>query len=109
MGEEKFMVGPVSCVKLPSAYGRDGLCVDITPPTAPDTVFRLINVHLDSLEKLSYRTQQLEILAKSCASLDAVVGSSGATSTPSAPGMMSSLTRTDWWMLGSHCTGAQTL
>jgi len=63
-GEEKFMVGPVSCVELPSAYGRDGLCVDIIPPTAPDTVFRLINVHLDSLERLPYRTQQLEILAK---------------------------------------------
>src|SRR5438270_826502 len=37
--------------------------VDI-PPTAPDTVFRLINVHIDSLERLSYRTQQLEIVAK---------------------------------------------
>ncbi|KAF8656022.1 hypothetical protein AX16_002810 [Volvariella volvacea WC 439] len=63
-GEEKFMVGPVSCMELPSASGRDGLCVDIIPPTAPDTVFRLINVHLDSFEGLSYRTQQLEILAK---------------------------------------------
>jgi tyrosyl-DNA phosphodiesterase 2 len=61
---EKFIVGPVSCVELPSASGRDGLCVDIIPQTAPDTVFRLINVHLDSLERLSYRSQQLEILAK---------------------------------------------
>ena len=34
---------------IPSKYGRDALHVDITPPTAPDTVFRLINVHLDSL------------------------------------------------------------
>ena len=64
VGEEKFMVGPVSRVELPSTSGRDGLCVDIIPPTAPDIVFRLVNVHLDSLERLSYRTQQLEILAK---------------------------------------------
>jgi tyrosyl-DNA phosphodiesterase 2 len=57
------MLGPVSRVELPSASGRDGLCVDISPPTAPDTVFRLINVHLDSLQRLANRTQQLKILA----------------------------------------------
>jgi tyrosyl-DNA phosphodiesterase 2 len=34
------------------------------PPTAPGTVFRLINVHLDSLwDTLHYRAQQMEILA----------------------------------------------
>lgn len=61
--EVKFILGPVSRVELPSAYERDGLCVDIHPPTAPDTVCRLINVHLDSLWQLPNRTQQLKILA----------------------------------------------
>ncbi len=47
----KFMLGCVSRVTLPSKYRRDGLYVDIIPPTAPPgTVFRLVNVHLDSLE-----------------------------------------------------------
>ena len=63
-GGEKFMFGRVSRVTLPSKYERDALCVDIIPPTAPGTVFRLINVHLDSLwDTLHYRAQQLEILA----------------------------------------------
>ena len=61
---EKFMLGPVSRVILPSKYGRDALYVDIIPPTAPGTFFRLINVHLDSLwDTLCYRAQQMEILA----------------------------------------------
>jgi len=61
---EKFMLGRVSRVTLPSNYRRDALYVDIIPPTAPSTVFRLINVHLDSLRNtLRYRAQQLEILA----------------------------------------------
>ncbi len=63
-GGEKFMLGRVSRVTLPSKYERNALCVDIIPPTAPGTVFRLINVHLDSLwDTLHYRAQQLEILA----------------------------------------------
>ncbi|KAG6871670.1 hypothetical protein C0995_001613 [Termitomyces sp. Mi166 len=62
-GKKKFMLGPVSCVELPSAFGRDGLCVDIIPPAAPHTVCRLINVHLDSCQRLANRTQQLKILA----------------------------------------------
>jgi tyrosyl-DNA phosphodiesterase 2 len=63
-GGGKFMLGRVSRVTLPSKYERDALCVDIIPPTAPGTVFRLINVHLDSLwDTLHYRAQQLEILA----------------------------------------------
>ena len=38
--------------------------MDIIPPTAPSTVFRLINVHLDSLgDKLHYRVRQMNILA----------------------------------------------
>ncbi|KAH9059838.1 Endonuclease/exonuclease/phosphatase [Lactarius vividus] len=63
-GGERLMLGRVSRVTLPSKYGRDALCVDITPPFAPGTVFRLINVHLDSLAcTLHYRAQQMEILA----------------------------------------------
>ena len=60
----KFMLGRVSRVALPSKYKRDALYVDIIPPNAPGTVFRLINVHLDSLwDTLGYRSQQMEILA----------------------------------------------
>jgi len=60
-GEGRLMFGRVSRVALPSKYGRDALCVDITSPTA---IFRLINVHLDSLgDTLHYRAQQMEILA----------------------------------------------
>jgi len=60
----KLMFGRVSRVALPSKYGRDALCVDIIPSTAPGTIFRLINVHLDSLgDTLHYRAQQMEILA----------------------------------------------
>ena len=61
---EKLELGRVFRVTLPSKYGRDGLCVEIVPPTAPDRVLRLINVHLDSFwDMLPYRAQQLEILA----------------------------------------------
>jgi tyrosyl-DNA phosphodiesterase 2 len=63
-GVEKLMLGRVSRLTLPSKYRRNGLCVDIIPPTAPGTAFRLINVHLDSLgDTLHYRTQQMKILA----------------------------------------------
>ena len=63
-GGEIFMLGRVSRMILPSKYKRDALYVDIVPPTPPNTVFRLINVHLDSLwHTLHYRAQQMEILA----------------------------------------------
>jgi tyrosyl-DNA phosphodiesterase 2 len=64
-GGNFFMVGPaVSRLTLPSKYKRDALYVDIVPATAPDTYFRLINVHLDSLwDAQSFRAQQMEILA----------------------------------------------
>ncbi|RXW18289.1 hypothetical protein EST38_g7575 [Candolleomyces aberdarensis] len=66
-GGSKFMLGPVSRVKLPSKYGRCALSVDIIPPSTPSiptTTFRLINVHLDSLEHtLPYRTEQMAIIA----------------------------------------------
>ena len=62
--DEDFMLGNISRVPLPSKYKRDGLCLDIIPSTAPGTILRLINVHLDSLgHTLSYRAQQMEILA----------------------------------------------
>jgi tyrosyl-DNA phosphodiesterase 2 len=61
---ERFVVGGVSRMALPSNYGRDALSVEIIPKTAPGAVFRLINVHLDSLrDTLRYRIQQMEILA----------------------------------------------
>jgi tyrosyl-DNA phosphodiesterase 2 len=61
---ERFMLGRVARVNLPSKYRRDALYVDIIPPTAPDTVFRLINVHFDSLgDTLRYRARQMEMLA----------------------------------------------
>ncbi|KAG6915677.1 hypothetical protein DXG01_010466 [Tephrocybe rancida] len=60
---EKFMLGPVSRVKLPSKYGRCALSVVIIPPSTPSTTCRLVNVHLDSLgHTLPYRTEQMEIL-----------------------------------------------
>ncbi|KAG2046714.1 hypothetical protein BDR06DRAFT_167726 [Suillus hirtellus] len=63
-GGDNFMLGRVSRVILPSKYRRDALYVDIIPPISPGTVFRLISVHLDSLQDtLHYRAQQMEILA----------------------------------------------
>ena len=61
-GGENF--GCASRVVLPSKYRRDALYVDIISPTTPNTFFRLINVHLDSLGNTQHnRTQQMEILA----------------------------------------------
>ncbi|KAI0252175.1 Endonuclease/exonuclease/phosphatase [Lactifluus subvellereus] len=54
-GGGKFMLGCVS---------RGWADVGIIPPTAPGTVFRLVNVHLDSLrDTLPYRAQQIKLLA----------------------------------------------
>ncbi|KAG6827481.1 hypothetical protein H0H92_011612 [Tricholoma furcatifolium] len=63
-GDEALMVRRVARVPLPSKYKRDALYIDIIFPTAPSTVFRLTNVHLDSLgDTLHYRQQQMKILA----------------------------------------------
>ena len=63
-GGGKLIPSGVSRIALPSKHGRDALSVDIIHPTAPDRVFRLINVHLDSLgDTLGYRAQQIEVLA----------------------------------------------
>ncbi|PPQ89205.1 hypothetical protein CVT25_001274 [Psilocybe cyanescens] len=64
-GGRKLMPESVFRMPLASKYGRDVLCVDIAAPApaAPGTVLRLLNVHLDSLDSLLWRTQQMEILA----------------------------------------------
>ena len=43
---KKFMLGPVSRVKLPSKCRRCALSVDIITPSTPSTTCRLVNVHL---------------------------------------------------------------
>ncbi|KZV98758.1 hypothetical protein EXIGLDRAFT_727084 [Exidia glandulosa HHB12029] len=62
-GGEKLVVKGVSRLVLPTKYGRDGLCVDIATQAAPETVYRLINVHLDSLNTFPLRALQVETLA----------------------------------------------
>lgn len=59
----KVMLECVSRLKLPSNYKRDGLCVDIVDPAAPGTVWRLINVHLDSLNSPPWRPTQMKVLS----------------------------------------------
>ncbi|KAG0134951.1 Endonuclease/exonuclease/phosphatase [Tuber indicum] len=49
--------------ELPSAAGRNGLCVDLILPYAPDTFLRIINVHLESCEAFSFRVEQLKQLS----------------------------------------------
>lgn len=61
--EGKFIVGPVFREHLPSAAGRDGLCVGLIPPCAPDTFLRIINAHLESCDGFSYRAAQLKQLS----------------------------------------------
>ena len=59
---EKFIIGPVFREQLPSRTGRDGLCVDLIHPHAPDTSLRIINVHLESCDAFDYRARQLRQL-----------------------------------------------
>lgn len=58
-----YSVGYASREKLPSVFGRDGLFVDLIPQKAPNTYIRLINVHLDSLDHVQFRSKQLHWLA----------------------------------------------
>ncbi|KAI0651076.1 Endonuclease/exonuclease/phosphatase [Trametes meyenii] len=61
----KLRIGRISRMELPSKYGRDALCVDIISPVAPDSVYRLLNVHLDSLgDTFHYRAAQMGLLAE---------------------------------------------
>lgn len=63
-GGEKFRLGPVSRIALPSKYGRHALSVDIISPYDLDTACRLVNVHLDSLGvTLPNRIKQVKILS----------------------------------------------
>ena len=59
----KLMLDSVFRMQLPSRYGRDALCVDVTAPAASGAVFRLLNVHLDSLDSHFRRTLQVGRLA----------------------------------------------
>lgn len=59
----KFIVGQAFRQQLPSATGRDGLCLDVIPPYARDTFLRIINVHLESRDAFCYRKEQLKKLA----------------------------------------------
>ncbi|KAG1769114.1 hypothetical protein EV702DRAFT_1142365, partial [Suillus placidus] len=96
---EKFMLGPVSRVKLPSKYGRCALSVDIIPPSTPTTTCRLVNVHLDSLgDTLPYCTEQMEILANLLREPGCGGGLIAGDFNAISPRIMLSSTRTDWWM-----------
>ena len=62
-GGGKLMLGSVFRMELPSRYRRDALCVDIAAPAASGAVFRLLNVHLDSLGSHFRRALQMWALA----------------------------------------------
>lgn len=62
-GGGKLMVDSVFRMELPSRFRRDALCVNIAAPAASDAVFRLLNVHLDSLNSHSQRALQIQTLA----------------------------------------------
>ena len=57
------MVDSVFRMELPSRYRRDALCVDIAAPAASGASFRLLNVHLDSLDSHFRRALQMWALA----------------------------------------------
>jgi tyrosyl-DNA phosphodiesterase 2 len=59
----KFIFGRAFRQQLPSATGRDGLCLDVIPPYGRDTFFRITNVHLESRDAFCYRNEQLHELA----------------------------------------------
>lgn len=59
-----YMIGSAFREKLPSAFGRNGFHLDLIPQTAPGKHLRLINTHLDSLQKISFRSRQLKQLTR---------------------------------------------
>lgn len=59
----KFAIGPVYRNSLPSATERDALFVSLIPPDSPDCFFSIINVHLESRDAFTYRSQQLHQVA----------------------------------------------
>jgi len=61
--DQKPLLGRVERVKLPSAYRRDALSVDVLKSTTTGTFLRLINVHLDSLpDSWRNRVRQMDLL-----------------------------------------------
>lgn len=48
-GRGKLMLDSVFRMELPTRHRRDALCVNITAPVASGAVFRLLNMHLDSI------------------------------------------------------------
>jgi len=61
--DRKPLLGRVERVKLPSAYRRDALSVDVLMSVTTDTFLRLINVHLDSLPDFwRNRVRQMDVL-----------------------------------------------
>ena len=62
-GGGKLMVDSVFRMGMSSRYKRDALCVGIAAPAASGTVFRLLNVHLDSLDSQLRRALQVQALA----------------------------------------------
>jgi len=62
-GQGRLMLEAVFRLKIPSQFGRDGLCVDMSNPAASGSVLRLINVHLDSLDTFHWRNLQMKALS----------------------------------------------
>jgi tyrosyl-DNA phosphodiesterase 2 len=62
-GGGKLMLDSVFRTEMHSRYRRDALCVDIATPAASGAVFRLLNVHLDSLDSHFRRVLQMWALA----------------------------------------------
>ena len=61
--DQKPLLGRVERVKLPSAYRRDALSVDVLKSTTTGEFLRLINVHLDSLPDFwRNRARQMDML-----------------------------------------------
>jgi tyrosyl-DNA phosphodiesterase 2 len=62
-GGGKLMLDSVFRMELPGRYRRDALCVEIAAPAESGAVFRLLNVHLDSLDSHFRRVLQVWELA----------------------------------------------
>src|SRR5258707_15531408 len=106
-GGGKLMLNSVFRMELPSRYGRDTLCVNITAPAASGTIYHLLNVHLDSLDSHFQHALQMLALAPSCMSPDVGVGSSQATSMQSSPRIIGSSTNMGCLMPGLHYMGVR--
>ncbi|TRM58148.1 Endonuclease/exonuclease/phosphatase [Schizophyllum amplum] len=60
--DPKFVLDSVFRMTLPSRYKRDALCVNVRDPATPGNVFRLLNVHLESLDAYFRRALQVHLL-----------------------------------------------